>query len=691
MAPVTLSADAIRTEDSAQALQSNRLHATNEPQKQHGLKYRRDIDGLRAIAVLGVVLFHALPVLSPGGFAGVDIFFVISGFLISSIIFGSLQTKSFSFFNFYLRRIRRIFPPLILVLAFCLVFGWFVLLPGEYKTLADHASYAAGFVVNVVFNREAGYFDAASETKVLLHLWSLCIEEQFYLIWPLVVFAGWKMRRSLPAMISLAMIASFVLNVRGAMGSSPGAFFLAQNRFWELLIGGMLAYGATVCGAEARKPVWAGAASLTGLALIAGSFLFLGNIHSYPGFWALLPTTGAALLIWAGPNAWVNRSILSHRMLVSIGSFSYPLYLWHWPLLSFTAILHFRRPTILMNAAVVEVSFVLAFLSNRFIESRIRAGQGDRRPSWVIPVALSAGLAGIGAAGMEIGWHHGYPQRFAQIQAAVSAAAAGGSHPLAQDIINYKPEYKAAWRYKQCFLDTDQSARSFVPGCVEQTPADEPLVLLWGDSNAASLAPGLRDLERRERSSFRLGQLTSAGCPPVLGVPQAGYVHCLATNDTIYKQLGELKPAWIVLSVQRYGADPADLERLQRSIAMVRQAAPGVRIVLVGPSPLYAVTLPAYAARQYLLMWHVDVPQRAILQMDEEQQTGERDRIFARFAANHRIEYVSLFDILCNADGCMVRVPYDESHDDLVQFDGNHLTVAGSRYVADAMAPLLMR
>lgn len=205
-------------------------------------KYRPDIDGLRAIAVLSVVIYHAFPKLVRGGFIGVDIFFVISGFLISTIIMGSLERNSFSFIEFYSRRIKRIFPALLLVLITSFVFGWFALLADEYKQLGKHIAGGAGFVSNFLFWNESGYFDNAAETKPLLHLWSLGIEEQFYIIWPLLLWLVWKKRFNFLTMTIMVAVISFALNISKVHDDAVAAFYSPQTRLWELLVGSVLAY-----------------------------------------------------------------------------------------------------------------------------------------------------------------------------------------------------------------------------------------------------------------------------------------------------------------------------------------------------------------------------------------------------------------------------------------------------------------
>jgi peptidoglycan/LPS O-acetylase OafA/YrhL len=205
-------------------------------------KYRPDIDGLRAVAVLAVVAFHAFPSWAKGGFIGVDVFFVISGYLISIIIFENLERGTFSFTEFYARRIRRIFPALLLVLIVCLTIGWFTLLADEYKQLGKHTVAGAGFISNFILWNEAGYFDNSAETKPLLHLWSLGVEEQFYIFWPLLLWFAWKHKFSLLTLTILVALASFVLNIKGIKHDMVATFYSPQTRFWELLCGSLLSW-----------------------------------------------------------------------------------------------------------------------------------------------------------------------------------------------------------------------------------------------------------------------------------------------------------------------------------------------------------------------------------------------------------------------------------------------------------------
>ena len=301
-------------------------------------KYRPDIDGLRAIAVLSVLGFHAYGV--TGGFSGVDIFFVISGFLISTIIFENLQNETFQFNEFYQRRIRRIFPSLLLVLIICLILGWIILFADEYQELGKHTLGGAGFVSNLILWGESGYFDVAAEKKPLLHLWSLGIEEQFYILWPFIAYLLWKFRQHFLKAIAILIAMSFCINVLLIQFNSVATFYLPLTRFWELLVGSAVA--DVMLNRRQYVPFiekHANGLSMLGLVLLIVSIAFLKKSMAFPGWWALMPVLGSALLIMAGPNSWVARKILSNHILVWFGLISFPLYLWHWPLLTFVRIL----------------------------------------------------------------------------------------------------------------------------------------------------------------------------------------------------------------------------------------------------------------------------------------------------------------------------------------------------------------
>ena len=383
---------------------STQLNSTQLNSTQNHLthpKYRPDIDGLRAVAVLAVVLFHAFPGLIRGGFIGVDIFFVISGYLISTIIFENLDCGSFSFREFYVRRIKRIFPALIVVLLACFAFGWFALLADEFNQLGKHIAAGAGFVSNIVLWGEAGYFDNSAETKPLLHLWSLGIEEQFYIVWPLLLWFAWKRKFNLLTIAVLIAIISLALNIKGIKKDAVATFYSPQTRFWELLFGSVLAWFSLYKkGAfahikdnidaflasviyrdkqESNGQTLANVLSFLGLLLLIYGLWRIKKTLGFPGKWALVPVLGATLIIAAGAKAWANRIILSNKVAVWFGFISFPLYLWHWPILSYGRIVYSERPPIEFRLLAVFASILLAWLTVKFIEKPFRFGKQRNR------------------------------------------------------------------------------------------------------------------------------------------------------------------------------------------------------------------------------------------------------------------------------------------------------------------------
>ena len=302
------------------------------------LAYRADVDGLRAIAVLAVVGFHASPETIPGGFIGVDVFFVISGFLISSLIVKRLNDGNFSFLEFYARRVRRIFPALTIVLLAILTLGWFTLLPTEFLSLGKHTMAAAAFAANILNYFEAGYFDAPASSKPLLHIWSLGVEEQFYFVFPALLLLAWRFRAT-TKVFALLGIASFALNIALVRNHPSFTFYLPFTRFWEFIAGALFAFSGLQNGKAVRPvlsavsaPQYRDFCAGTGMLLIAAGLVFASEA-SFPGWWALLPVVGSFFIIGAGPQAWLNRHVLAKPGPVFIGLISYPLYLWHWPLL----------------------------------------------------------------------------------------------------------------------------------------------------------------------------------------------------------------------------------------------------------------------------------------------------------------------------------------------------------------------
>lgn len=635
------------------------------------LRHRTDIDGLRAIAILPVLAFHAFPRIAGGGFVGVDVFFVISGYLITAIILSDLREGRFGFPGFYARRARRIFPSLSIVLAASITAGWFILLPGPYEALGKHAAAGAGFVANLLSWREAGYFDAASATRPLLHLWSLGVEEQFYIVWPLLLY-GVRRRPALRLWIMPALaIGSFVLNARLASADAPSAFYSPLTRFWELLLGGMLADATLVRGWRAgsrrdsepdaptrwslrhgTSPPIADILGVLGFGMIAAAVFAIDRSKAFPGWWALLPSVGTVLVIAAGPSAWPNRRLLSNRPMVWIGLISFQLYLWHWPILVFLHGLEGGELSTAMRVIAIAASFPLAWLTYALIDKPIRNGRHARAKT----IAACCTLAALGFAGLAVFAGDGLPSRF----------------PLAiRDLSAFRYDYAGAYREGTCFLRPEQDATQFRACTDSRAPATARSVYLWGDSHAAHLYPGL---EAAARGHFRLTQLTASACPPFPGIEMDGRPHCADINAHVMERIVEERPDEVILAARW---DLYDWRRRLVATIAGLQAAGVRRIFVVGPVPVWPDSLPASVYRHLGRDAFHGVPQR--MQAALEPRTAALDHEMADVIAGGPAKYVSAMRILCNDDGCLVRT--GPGVDSLTAWDDTHLTASGSEFL----------
>jgi len=460
--------------------------------------YRPDVDGLRAVAVLGVIGFHAFPGGLPGGFTGVDVFFVISGFLISGIVFRGLAAGSFSAAEFYARRIRRIFPGLVLVLAASLAFGWYVLLADEFERLGKHAAAGAGFVANFWLWHEGDYFNGDAASNPLLHLWSLGVEEQFYLLWPPLLILVWRRsRRSLPSIAALVTIASLATNLAVLHRFPRAAFYAPFSRLWELTAGGLLAYAKLGRSGEDHNHRRADAMSWVGIGLIA--LAVVTEARSFPGTWAAVPTLGACLIIAAGPHAVVNRRVLSNRLLVGIGLISYPLYLWHWPLLSFARIVAGRPPGPGLCLALIAASFVVAYATTSLVERRARRARGRR------PLLVLAGLAAVNLVG------------------GLTIVRAGARPRNSRNGVDRIVEARRDLQYPpEGFSAFVLNGRPY-----QLHAGGGGSVLLFGDSHLEQYGARIhRVLGERPADGELAYMVTAGGCPPIPGVEEDQHPGC---------------------------------------------------------------------------------------------------------------------------------------------------------------------
>ena len=554
--------------------------------------YRPDIDGLRALAIVPVIAFHAFPDWVRGGYVGVDVFFVISGYLITLIILERLERDSFSFVQFYARRIRRLFPALVLVLLVALGWGWFRLYASDFAQLGKHTAAGAGFVANLVFWEEAGYFDTVADAKPLLHLWSLGIEEQFYLLWPALLYVTWRARLAPIVVVLLLLLVSFTINVVQVRTDEVAAFYSPVTRLWELSLGGALAHvvlrQSRRQGADtflqrawaAYTPTWRHVTAAAGLiCILLAVFLFTADT-SFPGWRAGFPAVGALLLIASGPDAFINRRVLSLRPLVWIGLISYPLYLWHWPLLSF-ATLAGGPPSTGVRIALVLLSVGAAWVTYLVIERPIRFVWTGARPV----VALCAAMVILAVTGYATYRADGFHER--------SINRSDQAHFLTYYERLRTRGLADAYRAECDFMDwSSERTRSAIDAdCT--TPGERGTMFLWGDSHAQALSLGIREALP---NGFRLAQVTTSACPPRMREPEPAALdgRCARANTFAREQIAAIKPALVVLA-QILAHDQTDWIALARHLRQLGAA----RVLLVGPAPQWMPSLPLIVATNY--------------------------------------------------------------------------------------------
>ena len=495
-------------------------------------KYRPDIDGLRAIAVLAVVGFHAFPLHVKAGFIGVDIFFVISGFLISSIIVRSLERDNFSFVDFYSRRIKRIFPALLLVLTACFIFGWFTLLANEYRQLGKHIVGGSGFISNLVLWRESGYFDSSADTKPLLHLWSLGIEEQFYIVWPLLLWIVWKTRFNILLTTIVVAIVSFSLNIVYVENHPIATFYSPVTRVWELMAGSILAqiklckedtslipefrFMKRLCQllpgviSDLSPQMLSNACSTLGSILIVTAFFTISKDIFFPGWWAVLPILGTVLIISAGPTAWINRVVLSSRIFVWFGLISFPLYLWHWPLLSFPYIFYEGSPPAYgTRITAIFMAIVLAYLTYKLVENPVRLGnRGNTKTILSIGLMIFVGFLGYIAYSQN-----GLGFRNVALKNVETIPFNLESNPRTNCIKGIATQFGGG---------ASQMFRKESPTCTAYlAPDSSKTILMWGDSTVGAWLPVFLDISKEKNYSVIVIMYPS--CPALIGARSTSF------------------------------------------------------------------------------------------------------------------------------------------------------------------------
>ncbi|PZP56687.1 MAG: hypothetical protein DI586_02860 [Micavibrio aeruginosavorus] len=638
----------------------------------NALIYRPDIDGLRAIAVLSVVLFHLGGTPLTGGFVGVDIFFVISGYLITTIILKGLQQDNFSLGHFYERRILRIFPALFTVLLATSIASAILLFPSDFKYFGETLSAAGAFGSNFIFWKESGYFEAGSLTVPLLHTWSLAVEEQFYIFFPLVIIALYKFRPGFvkPAIV-LALIASFALALAAVYTNSMAAlFYLLPTRAWELLVGAVL---ATSIIPSARAILVANLCGVAGLALIAYAALGYNEDTIFPGPAALAPTIGAALIIYSGMSgdSW-SRRILGTKVPVFFGKISYSLYLWHWPLIVFFTYAAPVELSGLWRAGILIFCIGISVLSWRYIEQPARnSALWSRRKLFLVSFMISLCFIGTGAL---IAKKEGFPDRFSDEVKRMNSVTVGESFPIIEDSPN--KDYSGSYNYKI----GDPKAR--------------PSFLVWGDSHAQAAAPGI-DLAARKlgKSGYVLG--VHSCIPSYLDV-EIAIDDCNEVNKGVGEFLRKHDEIKTVILIGRWSnhhkfyakkyklgktrsptllRDTLDnlfteLEKQGRQVVFMTEM-PHASVEHV---PLYLTRATYYGSDRdftYDLKPHKELQERITPIVDY-------------LSSRHKFRIVDPVPVFCPQGRCPM-----EKDGQALYSDSNHITTQGSKFYRDMYLPLL--
>ena len=612
-------------------------------------KYRPDIDGLRGIAILLVVIYHAFPKFLYGGFIGVDIFFVISGYLITAIITSNLNQDTFSFIDFYSRRIARIFPSLIVVLVFTYSCGWIVFSAPEFSQLGKHIASGAGFISNLILWQEVSYFDNSADTKALLHLWSLAVEEQFYLFSPFMFWACKKRNFSFAKLIVIAFFLSFSVNIFFSINNLSTDFYSPLSRIWEILFGSLLSQLESRSKSEKllnlSEPI-----SWMGFALIVAGLILINSNKVFPGWWALLPVTGAAILIFS-EKSWINQRVLSNPLLVWVGLISYPLYLWHWPVLTFWRMSHIQDLSTVACISLVLISLILAWATYRYIEKPLKNISLKLRAALLLLV-----MSLIGFAGFNVFDREGYPYR-----------------AVAKEKFNYHLD--SAYCSNDC---QDLSS---------EKNSSKPIIYLWGDSHAGHLYAGLK--AQSDSLGYRLYDASLSACPPLLSFEPRGERSeamaenkiCVDHNNSALESIKKNQPEMVILAANWNQYDGVNQwnkltdENIRNTVSILRQA--GIKnITIIGNFPLFEIYQPRLAAALFSQGKEVRTYKRF------NSSSRESDKRMMGASENLGINFVSPIEILCNLEGCMLSTSTQILTP--IGIDGSHLSKEGSIYFIDA-------
>lgn len=589
------------------------------------MQFRKDINGLRAIAVIAVVLFHFNANIMPGGFVGVDVFFVISGFLMSGIIFEGLNNNNFSLLKFYKSRAKRILPALSALCLFSVIYSFFFLYDNEFKDTISQSISATTFLSNFYFWKTSSYFSAGAETKLLLHTWSLSTEWQFYMIYPVILLTLSKIVnvKNIPWVIFLGFVLSFIISIYASPKWATTSYYLLPTRGWQMLLGG-LAFFSTI---ELNKK-YLNLLSSIGIILIITSCFIISKDNVWPGYLALIPSLGAFAILIGNSNFYV----LKHKFLQSIGKYSYSIYLWHWVIIFM--LYRYTNMNFEFIISGIFVSFILGFLSYELIEKK---GLNKTNKTFIIlSILLPITLFFL----FETITKYRYISNTENNKLITYYQKENHDHNL------------SPWNYNLCN---------------KNETCEQSDIFLWGDSHARALHYGLKNANLKNFTT-----LTGRSCPPSVIYPKYKHsvrVACNKQNKIALEQIKLKKPKTVILA-KRYKVEDTDWNAISLKLKEL-----GVKnVIVVGPVPQFKSSLPLLVAKKYMdkeFIKHIDMDKIIFSKNIKMNNTK-----------NINYKYVDILSNICSSEGCLFKTtPKDNKK--LTHFDAGHLSAEGSIYIVN--------